>query len=515
MSNLPRLEVGLSNRHAHPCANDDIGLWPTRPNPVLAWLVNATCGERYLDNVFFDLCRRLETRGLPIARASVFLQIDHPQWCGLQVLWRHGMNEPKVTLSAFDTKSADPFYELSLRETNDRRREVRIRLQEPERAGDDKTLAKCLRQERLTDYVAWPLPFTLGKCHMIYFATSSPCGFGDDDLLELAELLPVLSNIMEVRMKNRFASTLLNTYVGPHACQAILAGATRRGDGMTVEAAVVVVDLRGFTSISEQWPRDDVIAMLNDYFDALSDPIERHGGEILKFMGDGVLAIFPGDAAAAGRAVVDICKAMASFNAAREAHGAGALGFGVGVNYGDVMYGNIGSRNRLDFTVIGPAVNVAARLEALTKFIGRNVLFSGAFAARARECIDLECFGEFDLRGVARPVEVYGFAESFGIGLKAPEQGGCRAALNCFLSAVGDAWAAKRIGHNRELCGDEVGEAFCYSRSLPPGRRDDTDARTTQTPFGQDRNKLPLLERRIEEVSRQSDDTCSSDRSCP
>jgi adenylate cyclase len=178
-----------------------------------------------------------------------------------------------------------------------------------------------------------------------------------------------------------------------------------------VEAAVIVVDLRGFTSICEQWPRDDVIAMLNDYFDVVSEPIERYGGEILKFMGDGLLAIFPCDAAGASRAVADMCAAMASLNTIRQARGAGALDFGVGVNYGDVVYGNIGSRKRLDFTVIGQAVNVAARLEALTKLLGRNALFSGTFAAKAGTGAKLEYLGEFGLRGIRRPIEVCGFAE--------------------------------------------------------------------------------------------------------
>ena len=221
----------------------------------------------------------------------------------------------------------------------------------------------------------------------------------------------MLANVTDVRLKNRLARTLLDTYVGPHAGEAILAGATRRGSGFTVEAAIVIVDLRGFTAISDLWPRDDVIALLNDYFDALSDPIERHGGEILKFMGDGLLAIFPDDARGAIGAVADICRAMAALNARRVAEGRAPLGYGVGVNYGDVMYGNIGSRTRLDFTVIGPAVNVASRLETLTKEVGVPALFSAAFVARAGCGEALKALGGFPLRGVGQPLQVYTFAE--------------------------------------------------------------------------------------------------------
>jgi adenylate cyclase len=416
MSNLPRFPSGESERRSD-CwsADQDLRLWPTRPNPALAWLANATCGERHLDNIFFELCRKLQAQNVPITRASVFLQIDHPQWCALQVLWRHGMNEPKLVLSCFGERSADLFYERSHAAISAGDRTFRVRLEEIPESDDERKLRQCLRREFLTDYIACPLPFTLGKCNLVYFATDRPCGFCDDDLLSLSELIPVLSSVLEVRMKNRLAHDLLDTYVGPQASEAILAGATKRGDCMTVEAAVIVVDLRGFTTICEQWPRDDVIAMLNDYFDAISEPIERYGGEILKFMGDGLLAVFPSDAPAAGRAVADMCKAMASLNAIREGRGRGALDFGVGVNYGDVTYGNIGSRKRLDFTVIGSAVNVAARLEALTKLLGRNALFSGAFAAKAGDGAELQYLGDFCLRGISRPIAVFGFAASVGL----------------------------------------------------------------------------------------------------
>jgi adenylate cyclase len=384
--------------------------WPVCPNPALAWLVNATSEERYLDCIFFELCRKLRMQGVPLVRASVFLQIIHPQWCMLQVFWLDGIDEPKLTLFGFDETCADPFYAQSLAamSASPGGHEHRVQLID---GANTAASIEHLRSENITDYIAWSLPFTLGKRHLIYFATNAATGFSDEDCQTLAELLPILSSIMDVRMKNRLTRTLLNVYVGPHAAEAILSGTIRRGDGVTVEAAVVIADLRGFTAISEQYPRDAVIALLNEYFDVLCEPIERHGGEILKFMGDGLLAIFPGDAASAVRAVSDMRKGMAALNATRRARGSETLGFGVGANYGDVMYGNIGSCKRLDFTVIGPAVNVAARLEALTKIVGRNVLFSEALIAKAAKCIELDCLGKFNLRGLSRSMEVYAFAD--------------------------------------------------------------------------------------------------------
>jgi adenylate cyclase len=383
-------------------------VWPRCPNPALAWLVNATSGERYLDCIFSDLCRRLRMQGVPIVRACVFLQIIHPQWCMLQVDWSDGMDEPKLTLLGFGETIADPLYERIFSAMQTGVDEHRIRSTGRPKADPD---IADLQPEQITDCIAWALPFTLGKRHLIYFATDARTGFSDTDRQTLAELLPVLSSVMDVRMKNRLARTLLNVYVGPHAAEAILSGTIRRGAGVTVEAAVVIVDLRGFTAISEQWPRDDVIALLNEYFDVLCEPIERYGGEILKFMGDGLLAIFPGDAAGAIGATAEICEGMAVLNAARAARGCATLGFGVGANYGDVMYGNIGSCNRLDFTVIGPAVNVAARLEALTKIVCRNVLLSETLVAKADERAELDCLGKFNLRGFSCPMEVYAFPD--------------------------------------------------------------------------------------------------------
>jgi adenylate cyclase len=223
----------------------------------------------------------------------------------------------------------------------------------------------------------------------------------------------VLALVSEIRIKNRLARTLLETYVGSHAGELILAGATRRGTGTTVSAAIMICDLRDFTKISDNWPRDDVIDLLNDYFDAMSEPILKHGGEILKFIGDGLLAIFPLSNPAACsnllRAVSEAREAMAALNVRNRELSRAALNYGIGVHVGDVMYGNIGSRTRLDFTVIGPAVNMASRLEALTKQLGRPVLLSRAFADLVRGEFDLERIGEYAVRGFNEPVELFAY----------------------------------------------------------------------------------------------------------
>jgi adenylate cyclase len=254
---------------------------------------------------------------------------------------------------------------------------------------------------------------TLGKRHAVAFSTDRPGGFDEAHVAGLSGLLPTLALVSEIRMKNRLARTLLETYVGSHAGELILAGATRRGSGTTVRAAILICDLRDFTRISDSWPRDDVISLLNDYFDAMSEPIARHGGEILKFMGDGLLAIFPLSQPSACadllNAVTEACQAMAALNERNRESGAEPLNFGIGVHVGDVMYGNIGSRARLDFTVIGPAVNMASRLEALTKQLGRPVLLSRAFADLVAGDFDLERVGEYPVRGFSYPIELFAY----------------------------------------------------------------------------------------------------------
>jgi adenylate cyclase len=245
----------------------------------------------------------------------------------------------------------------------------------------------------------------------VTFATDRPGGFDDAHIAALLKLLPVLALVSEIRIKNRLARTLLETYVGSHAGELILAGATRRGSGTTVRAAIMICDLRDFTGISDNWPRDDVIDLLNGYFDAMSEPIARHGGEILKFVGDGLLAIFPLSQPSACanllHAVSEARQAMATLN--EKNNGRAPLRYGTGVHVGDVMYGNIGSRTRLDFTVIGPAVNMASRLETLTKELGKPVLLSRAFADFVEGEFDLERVGEFPVRGFNEPIELFAY----------------------------------------------------------------------------------------------------------
>jgi adenylate cyclase len=380
---------------------------------VAHWLTNETRDERFIDNIFADMCNRLQRAGIPLKRASLHLLIHHPQWLGARIMWTDGMQEAEIARVDYGVGERSEYIGSPVNEIRDGAIEVRESLERDPSLGRQHGVYDELRANGLTDYVAWPLYHTLGKKHVVAFSTDRPGGFRDEHIAGLKELLPILALVSEIRMKNRLARTLLETYVGTHAGELILAGATRRGSGTTVHAAIMICDLRDFTRISDNWPRDDVIDLLNDYFDAISEPVTRHGGEILKFMGDGMLAIFPlSDPSACANllhAVTEARQAMAALNEKNSGSGRAALNFGIGLHVGDVMYGNIGSRSRLDFTVIGPAVNMASRLETLTKQIGKPVLLSRAFADFVQRDFDLEHVGEHSVRGFSEPIELFAY----------------------------------------------------------------------------------------------------------
>jgi len=380
---------------------------------VVRWLTSETRDERFIDNIFAELCIRLRQAGIPVKRATLHVLIHHPQWLGARILWEEGMQEAELARVDYDVRERSEYIGSPASEIQDGALELRENLERDPSLGRRHAVYDEMRAKGLTDYVAWPLYHTLGKRHIVTFATDRPGGFDDAHIAGLKNILPVLALVSEIRIKNRLARTLLETYVGSHASELILAGATRRGSGTTVSAAIMICDLRDFTRISDNWPRDDVIDLLNGYFDAMAEPVARHGGEILKFIGDGMLAIFPlsHPSACANllRAVSEARQAMVALNERHGETGRAPLDYGIGIHVGDVMYGNIGSRARLDFTVIGPAVNMASRLETLTKQLGRKVLLSRAFADFVKDDVDLERVGEYPVRGFNDPIELFAY----------------------------------------------------------------------------------------------------------
>ena len=211
---------------------------------VLHWLTNDTRNERFIDNIFAELCARLQRAGIPVKRASLHLLVYHPQWLGARIMWADGMREAEIARVDYDVRGRSEYIGSPASEIYDGATEVHENLERDASLGRKHAVYDEMRAKGLTDYVAWPLYHTLGKRHMVTFATDRRGGFDDAHIAGLFKLLPILALVSEIRMKNRLARTLLETYVGSHAGELILAGATRRGSGTTVGAAIMICDLR-------------------------------------------------------------------------------------------------------------------------------------------------------------------------------------------------------------------------------------------------------------------------------
>jgi adenylate cyclase len=397
--------------------SDETGTWPSRRHAALDWLVNEARHLRFADDLLAELGRRLIADGMPLARATIHVRTLHPQFLGANMLWRPELATPQLRFVTRDILTQSRFMNSPVRALYEGADGIRQRLDLPlPPDAQEFGVYQDLRADGITDYMALPMVFTDGKRHACSWSTRQPGGFSTADLVRINEMLPILAMAVEIRVNRRMTRTLLETYVGRFAGDRIMNGEITRGSGTTLRAAIWTCDMRGFTEISERWPRDEVIEHLNEYFDTMAIPVEKHGGEILKFIGDAMLAVFPLDKPdACGRALqaaIEARAAMDTLNRRRRESGLSQTGYGIALHVGDVMYGNIGAASRLDFTVIGPAVNVAARLEALTKELRRHVLVSGSFSAACGcEGGALVRLGSFRLRGVGSEVEAWGLVD--------------------------------------------------------------------------------------------------------
>ena len=373
------------------------------------WLTDGARDVHRPQDVMAGLGARLLAAGLPLYRVALFVRTLHPNVMGRRFLWRPGA-AVEISEQPHEFLTSDSFQSSPVALLYETRQPVRRHLADPACPSDFGILAE-LRAEGVTDYLLQPLEFSDGQVHAISWTTTRPGGFEDAHLEALAAIRKPLTRLTEIYALRRVLAVLLGTYVGRSTGERILEGRVRRGDIDRIHAVILLADLRGFTALSDRLAGDRVIELLNGYFDALVPAIEAAGGEVLKFIGDGLLAIFPAatDAAAACSAalsaVADARSALAAFNAQLRARGDEELRYGMALHRGDVLYGNIGSSGRLDFTAIGPAVNLTARLETLARDLGRDLVLSAAFAAHCPG--GLASLGRFELRGFRDPVEVY------------------------------------------------------------------------------------------------------------
>ncbi len=392
------------------------------------WAVRQGLRGLPAEALFDGFCQRLVGAGVPLWRGFAGTRTLHPQWAGYSYIWQRELNaiEPAQYQrgEAYERDLQDSPFAYLLENadalaTGDGVLELRRRLSGPG-AGRDFPILGRLAAAGATDYYAQLIRFgaddpSQGTGIGYSFTTDRKGGFSDDDLVLLRAVLPAASLAMMTHATHTIASGLLAAYLGSDAGRRVHAGAVERGSVESIRAVLWYADIRGFTAIADTWPGLTLIELLDEVFEALTAPLRRRGGQVLKFLGDGILAIFPfGDvnqAETCRQALDAATEAMAALdrlNATRRAAGKPTAAVDLALHLGDVLYGNIGAVDRLDFTVIGPAVNEVSRIEALCEPLGKKVLISAELAATLGDRARLEPLGRHSLRGVREAGEIFG-----------------------------------------------------------------------------------------------------------
>ncbi|KQP52506.1 adenylyl cyclase [Methylobacterium sp. Leaf399] len=371
------------------------------------WLLSEGARLPKADDLLAGLSERLIDLDVPIDRATTAIDTLHSEYSGIGRYWTR-KDGPSVRLFPHGEASDKAYREspfLTVHETGEW-----LVLDLAETPEDRYAVLPELKADGYTHYIVAPLFFTNGTRNGITFATRAPEGFRDEDIAILRFVMPTLAAVMEMRIVNKTLDQVLRIYVGDEPHTAILAGDIRRGQVRRIRSAILFADMRDYTRISADMTPEEAVTLLNIFFDCLVPAIEREGGEVLKYLGDGLLAIFrePGDdlgSAAKGA----LMAAQSALSALDEANGLGRfatpVAAGIALHHGEAAYGNVGSGARLDFTVIGRDVNLASRLAKLNRLLGEPLLMSKPFVDFLWG--DPEPLGLHALDGFPEPMAVY------------------------------------------------------------------------------------------------------------
>jgi adenylate cyclase len=389
---------------------------PQTAAQVEAWLLEDAVGVETLLDLYEMFIWRLVVAGLPLDRASLHVGTLHPQLIGFAWNWNIAdglVDEVKVGEA---TLATDAYRRSPLAVVLETGKPITIDTMKAD--ADRFGLTADLRELGITQYLAVPLGGA-GYHNVATVATRQPGGFTAQQRDTLERLLRLLALHVERHIAMRIASNVLDTYLGALAGGRVLEGSIKRGAGTTIAAVIWASDLRGFTDLSDRLPPADMLTLLNAYFEVLTGSIIAHGGDVLKFIGDGLLAVFPHDARyddgnaaeAAVAAALAAEAAVARLNSEPPPELAAIEGWkplrsGIALHEGDVFFGNIGAPERLDFTVIGRAVNGASRVESMTKQLGHAIVLTSPVADRLK--VRPKSLGHHALRGMAEPIEIFG-----------------------------------------------------------------------------------------------------------
>jgi adenylate cyclase len=379
--------------------------------PIVEWLAHEGRLVLRPANFVEQLMNRVLQAGIPVWRAYIGLQLVHPQLQAMGYMWRRGEKVQEIA-RAWGIQFTPSYIGSPLQAAREQGRLVRHHL--TNLTEHDHVLLHELKADGGVDYMALPMHIRReGPVPVVTFATDNRLGFSDEDIADLTRLVDLMGAVTEMHIERSVAETVANTYLGPEVGQRVLNGAIRRGEGEELRAVLWFSDLRDFTGMNERLPAGEVLELLNNYLQLVGDALGANGGEILKFIGDGVMGYFPAEDAlflpmVTGQALAAARRLITDIEAANEARAAGGrdpLRFGIGLHLGDVTFGNVGTEDRLDFTVIGAAVNRASRLESLTKELHVPVLASAEFNEVCT--VPMKSLGKHVLRGVPDPVEVF------------------------------------------------------------------------------------------------------------
>ncbi|WP_274627193.1 adenylate/guanylate cyclase domain-containing protein [Arvimicrobium flavum] len=388
---------------------------------IAAWLAVSGLGEANEGALAREFCGRCMAAGLPLGRGFVMIDTLHPLHEARAFFWdedpENAFREEELPFSREGSGREQWLRSPFLHMLRDRRTTLRCRLE----AGEthDYSALEELREQGQTDYFAIVHRFrdseVLDEVYAFYarWTTRRQGGFSDDEIIALERLSVLLGLAIRAAAQARLARTLVEAYLGRDPGRRILSGRIIRGEVERINTVLWFSDMTGYTTLSEKIESDQLIPLLNDYAEVAIAAIHGAGGDVLKLIGDGVLAIFPeaelSDACvAAMRAEADLRRRIADLQASRRSKGLPVADLYLGLHVGDVFYGNIGSPDRLDFTVVGPAVNEANRIASMCRSVDRHMLCSSAFAdlLPAEEREKLVSVGRFALRGVGHATDL-------------------------------------------------------------------------------------------------------------
>lgn len=375
-------EFDLSTHGVHA---DDDG-WPVWP--TIDWVLSDGRMFPGIDNLVNGLAGSMVQAGAPLSRLRLSAWTLHPLITARSAIWLRDSQAPKAIDTPHGLEQRPTHAGSPLAEINATRRPFRRDLQRGLTPEDHKVLHE-LAAEGATDYFGLPLAFSSGRVATLVFVTDRNDGFSESDLRKFQTFAAILAPVVEVQTARDVALALADTYVGPRTGRRVLDGHIVRGDIEHIQAAVWFSDIRGWTELNNTERPEVVIDHANRYFDIVATAVETNGGEILKFLGDGVLAIFPMQGLEDEATVCEqaLASARQALRGTDQDRGPRALSFGIGLHFGEVLYGNVGSETRLDFTVFGQAVNLAARVEGECAALGEPLLFTRAFADRVSDAV--------------------------------------------------------------------------------------------------------------------------------